>query len=519
MLGHRKLEVADYLFILKRRKWLILIPLILGPLLALAFSYTVKPLFLSQTLVLIDQQKVPDEYVKPVIATDLDSRLSSMKEQILSRSRIQPIIERYNLYGSSKMSLDDKIDMARKNISIKAIRSEITHAGGLPGFFISFTANDARTAQLVCGEITTLFVNENLRSREASTEGTTDFLKGQLDDAKRTLDDQDAKLAAFQRQYVGKLPGEESPNVNMLTSLNTQLEAATQALSRMEQDKSYQESMLTQLAGSSSTTGPAIVPMIPNPQKEAKEVELQGLVNGETEMLSHYTADYPDVVVLHRRIADMRRQVATMPAQVPAGSPGTASTVKVDNTAINQLRAQMRASEIGIQGKRKEQADLQGQVHMYQERISSSPLVEQQYKELTRDYDTAKKFYDDLLTKMNHSKMATALETQMQGEQFRVMDQPNLPESPISPKRSVFVGGGLAAGLLLGLLISAFLEYRDTALRTERDVWAFTRLPTLAVITIGDEGGAGSLSKREDPDKPGRRWGRKPKEVTVGANS
>jgi hypothetical protein len=129
---------------------------------------------------------------------------------------------------------------------------------------------------------------------------------------------------------------------------------------------------------------------------------------------------------------------------------------------------------------------LEKQVSMYQERIASSPLVEQQYKQLTRDYDTAKQFYDDLLTKMNHSKLATALETQMQGEQFRIMDQPNLPDAPISPKRSLFIAGGVFGGLLLGLGLTAFLEYRNTVMRNERDVWAFTRLPTLAVINYGD---------------------------------
>ncbi len=142
--------------------------------------------------------------------------------------------------------MDDRIDQTRKNIDIKPIHSEMARTGGLPGFFISFKDADPHTAQLVCGEIASLFVTANLNARAQSAEGTTDFLKGQLADAKRTLDDQDAKLAAFQSKYMGRLPGEESPNMNMLTSLNTQLDAATQALARMEQDKSYIEAMLAQ---------------------------------------------------------------------------------------------------------------------------------------------------------------------------------------------------------------------------------------------------------------------------------
>src|SRR5579871_2328182 len=236
MLGHRALTFEDYGAILKRRWWMVAIPAAILPVIAFASSYLVQPQYLSQTLVLVEQQKVPEDYVRPVVSEDLTGRLASMREQILSRARLMPIIERFNLFGTGKTSMDDRIDLTRKNIDIKPIHSEMARTGGLPGFFISFKASDARTAQLVTGEITSLFVNENLKSRATSVEGTQDFLRGQLDDAKQKLDDQDAKLAAFQQKYVGRLPGEEAPNMNMLTSLNTQLDAVTQAIARMEQE-------------------------------------------------------------------------------------------------------------------------------------------------------------------------------------------------------------------------------------------------------------------------------------------
>ena len=483
MLGHRKLTIEDYLDILKRRLWIIAIPAVLLAVAALAVTFFIPAQYLSQTLVIIDHQKVPDDVVKPVLSSDLDGRLASMKEQILSRSRLQPIIERYNLYGNQHMSLDDRIDLTRKGIGIKPIHSEISHSGGLPGFYISFVAADAHTAQLVCGEITSLFLSANLKSREDSAEGTTEFLKTQLADAKRSLDEQDAKLAAFQRQYVGKLPGEGSPNVNMLTSLNTQLEAATQSLSRMEQDKTYEESMLSQqIAAAPPVTSVAQAAAAPQMQ----QAELQGLLAQESELTNHYTADYPDVVQIRRKIAALRQKMAEPVRPIAPSVPATAPS-RFDSPAIQQLRAQVRAADLGIQAKRAEQSQLQSSIRVYQDRIESSPLIEEQYKELTRDYATAQKFYDDLLSRLNQSKMATALETQMQGEQFRIMDEPNLPEGPTYPKRQTFALGGMALGLTLGLLIVAFLEYRNTALRTERDVWAFTHLPTLAIIALSGE--------------------------------
>ena len=215
------------------------------PIIAVAITYKLTPIYTSQTLVLIEPQTVPDTYVKPIIAEDLDSRLASMKEQILSRSRLEPIIERFNL-GAPGMDMDDKVLSTRKNIGITPIHSEIQGAGGLPGFFISFTASDPHTAQLVCREITSLFVSENLQARQQSAEGTTAFLKGQLEQAKANLDQQDQKLAEFQKQYMGTLPEQQQPNMEMLNTLNTQLDATTQALTRMENDKTMIESMLAQ---------------------------------------------------------------------------------------------------------------------------------------------------------------------------------------------------------------------------------------------------------------------------------
>jgi polysaccharide chain length determinant protein (PEP-CTERM system associated) len=442
------------------------------PILALLVSVTIPPQYVSQTLVLIEQQKVPDEYVKPVVSSDLDQRLASMKEQILSRSRIEPIIQRFNLFPGA--SPDDRLDQVRKNIDIKPIHSEISGAGALPGFFISYRASDPHTAQQVCGEITSLFVNENLRAREQTAQGTTSFIESQLASAKSNLDQQDAKLAEFQRKFMGRLPGEENTNLNMLNSVNSQLEATTQALSQLQQQKAYQESMLTQMTHEASLAVPTTIKGVP----DERQTQLDALQVQANELSTRYTADYPDLVAVRRKIADLRREMAH-PSTTGGGS--TASRV-ADSAGVQQLRAQIQATNQGITAKQAEQMQLQSAINAYQGRLQASPQVEEQYKALTRDYQTAQKFYDELLAKMNQSQMATDLEHRQQGEQFRVMDEPNLPNSPEYPKRSRFLLAGLAAGLLIGLGVSAFLEYRNTAIQNEDDVFAFTKLPTLAVI-------------------------------------
>ena len=493
MLGHRTLTLQDYSTILKRRWWIIAIPAIIFPIVGYGITFFVPPEYLSQTLVLVEQQKVPESYVKAVVTEDLSGRLASMKEQITSRSRLQPIIERFNLFANSGLSMDDRIDRTRKNIGIAPIQSEIARTNGLPGFFISFKASDPRTAQLVCGEIQSLFVSENLSDRAASAAGTTDFLKGQLADAKAKLDEQDEKLRKFQQTYVGKLPGAEASNINMLTTLNTQLDATTQALARLEQNKSYVESMaaLQQQQASQGEHGGA------TPQ--GRQGELQQLQAQEADLTSRYTDDYPDVVSVRRKIRELREQIANAPAPV-AATPTPSNPKPVDSIGALQLRTQLRSMDQEISQKKHDQASIQTQLHLYQERVASSPEIEEEYKLITRDNQTAQQFYAELLNKIQTAKMATDLEKRQQGEQFRVMDEPNLPESPSSPKRPVYIAGGLVAGLFLGLLIVGTLEYLDTAVRNERDIWAFTKLPTLGVIAFTGE---------PEPVQSRRKWFRR----------
>jgi polysaccharide chain length determinant protein (PEP-CTERM system associated) len=487
MLGHRPLILEDYFAILKRRGWMVIIPALLMPIIAVAITYRLTPVYTSQTLVLIEPQTVPDTYVKPIIAEDLDSRLASMKEQILSRSRLEPIIERFNL-GAAGMDMDDKVATTRKDIAITPIHSEIQGAGGLPGFFISFTASDPHTAQLVCREITSLFVSENLEARQQSAEGTTQFLKGQLDQAKANLDSQDQKLADFQKQYMGTLPEQEQSNMEMLNTLNTQLDAATQQLTRMEQDRSLEEALLAQQTHQQQNAVTGTQKASP----QAEQIELQKLEAQEADLRTRYTADYPDVVAVQREISDLRKQMAAAPPPAPVSA---APSQQYDSPGMLQMRAQMSALSGAILQKKQQQASIQGQISMYQGRIQSTPLIEAKMKDLTRDHQTAQDFYDSLLSKMNNSQMATDLERRQEGEQFRLMDDANLPDAPTFPKRGMFAAGGFVLGLGLGVLLIAFLEYKDKSLRTERDVWTFTKLPTLATIALIHETKGGRKSK------------------------
>lgn len=478
MLGHRALKIEDYFEILKRRSLLIaacvavLFPAVLG------VSYVVPPQYESQTLVLVQQQVVPQDYVKPVVNENLDAQLASMKEQILSRSRLEPIITRYSLFAGKGLTMDDRVALTRKSIAVSQIHSDTGH-GGTPGFYVSFDARDPRTAQLVCGEITSLFVSENLNAMQQSAEGTTDFLKQQLSDAKRTLDEQDARLAAFQQKYLGRLPDDESSNTNTLQALTTQLDSVTQSISQMQQNETFLQTMIAQQKHGERHVGSSV-----QAEEDAREKELDSLIQQKTQLETQYTPDYPDVVAVTHKIDELQAEIKKAPFR-PAVK-ATVPEIQVDNPQLRGLETQLHAVQQSLIPARQEQNRIQQQIHVYEARIEQSPLVEEEFKQITRDHATALQFYNSLLTKMNESSMATALQQRQQGEQFSVMDPPNLPESPKFPNHTVFAMGGLFGGLAVGLLIAALLEFLDTSLRGEADVWAFTQLPTLTVIPYVD---------------------------------
>ena len=486
MLGHREMSIDDYLAIARRRKWLLVIPAIILPIIAYTASLFIADVYTSRTLVLVEQQKVPDTIVQSVVGEDIAQRLATMQEQILSRSRLQPIIEKFGLYqgGANSMHMEDKVEALRAAITIEPVRSLTGPRGGaMPGFFITFTAGNAQLAQRVCAEITSMFIEENLKAREQRSIGTTEFLANQLTEAKRKLDETDAKMAEFKGHYFGSLPGQEQANISIMTTLNTQLESASQALSRAQQDKAYAESLLNQqLAALESAPASQAGGL----QPDMLQLQMTTLQNDLMAAQARYTDDHPDVIKLQNDIAKLQKQIdaalsqrATQTATAPENKPPVRETPQTQ-----QLRAQIHQANLTIQAKTRDVGRLHGRLGMYQSRLSLSPGVEQQFKELTRDYQSALEFYNELLGKEAQSKMATSLERRQQGEQFRMIDPANLPESPSFPNRPLFAAGGLGVGLAIGIGLTLLIEMKDKSIRTESDVKFFLQAPTLAMIPM-----------------------------------
>jgi polysaccharide chain length determinant protein (PEP-CTERM system associated) len=474
----RELTPADYIAMFRRRWILIAIFAVIGPPLAYGVSLFLPSEYVSQTLVLVDQQTVPTDFVRPVDTTDVSQRLSSMQQQILSRSRLEPIIHQFGLYpkDANRVPIDELVGRLQKAIEVTPVQPMAqTQAVHLPGFFVNVKLDNPRNAQQVCTAITSMFIEQSLSTRQQHSEDTTQFLAQQLADAKAQLDQQDKALADFKLKHSGSLPDEEQTNLNLLTGLTSQLDAATQALARAQQDKGFAESVLTQqiAAWQASQSGR-------NP--DTMDQELTALQTQLTSLEARYTEDYPDVIKTRNDIASLQKKIAENDNQAAATESGKPPRPVAEPGQITQLRAQVRSFEQVIAEKSKEQEQIKQQIRLYQDRVQSSPVVEEQYKELTRGYQTALDSYNDLQKKRDQSQMATELERQQEGEQFRVLDPANLPEKPSFPNRPLFALEGLAGGLALGFGMAFLLEMRDTSMRTERDVEFVLRLPVLAMV-------------------------------------
>jgi polysaccharide chain length determinant protein (PEP-CTERM system associated) len=487
MLGHRPMTMEDFTGMARRHLWLLVIPAILACFGTYVVSLKLPNRYESKSLILVEGQRIPDTFVKSVVTEDIGTRLSSMQELILSRTRLEPIVERYGLFNNQGLAPEDRVNLLVKAIVITPIQAMAdTRASQLPGFRVTVTLSDARQAQQVCTEITGMFIEEQLKGGEQEANSITQFLDKEVADAQAKMNDQDSQLAAFKRQYFGALPDQEQTNLGLLTTASTQLDNISQAIEHEQQDKSMWESLLNQQISSwkaSQQTGGAS-PVTMDEDLKRKEEELATLQE-------HYTDAFPSVRAKKDEIEQLKKKIAAADATKTTKTDtdsknkpaDTASSVPaIEPPSIQQLRLQISAVDLSIKEKIKQQQKIQDEYKSFQARVQTSPLVEQKYTELTRDFASAQADYNELLHKRGESAMSADLEHRQQGEHFTTLDAASLPESPSFPIHWEFAAGGLGGGLALGAALVLMMEMKDKSIRTEGDVELLLKLPTLVMV-------------------------------------
>jgi polysaccharide biosynthesis transport protein len=503
----------DYLQILQRRRWLLVLPIVLCWAVVWVVCSFLPAVYRSEALILIEQQKVPEHYVVSNVAADLQERLQSMTQQVLSRTRLRRIIGELHLYSaeSKRQSPDELVERMRKDIKIEMVETP-NRPDELTAFRIAYSGSEPRLAQQVTSALSAFFIDENLRSREKQSEDTTDFLETQLQEARKHLEEQEAKLREFKGQHLGELPTQLTSNLQILSGMQARLQEANERLEKAEQQKVYLNSLLSQYQALSTQIrdgekGDAASPA-------ALDDELDHLKRQLADLQAEYTDKHPDVVKMKDEIAkteELRTQneadlskpkdqgASSDVAEFQGADPRTV-------TPMLEIRSQLKGNELEVKDRKREIKGLEQYVEQYKSRLNQTPVREQQLADLTRDYDQSRANYESLLAKSNQSALSTSLEKRQQGEQFRIIDSPNLPAKPFWPNRLQLSLFGLAAGAVLGFVGAGLAESADDRVHKEKDLSDFSRLPVLGIIPP-----LHTLS-----EKRGRKW-RTGAEVAAGA--
>ncbi len=478
------IDIQHYLGIVRRRHFHFLIPLFVAWAVVWGASWVLPPRYLSSTLILVEQPTMPKDYVTPNVTDDLQERMQSITQQILSRTRLLHIIDQFNLYAGphSQPSPDQKVDRMRKDIGIDLVRDERNQ---ITAFNVSYTSRDPRLAQAVTSELTNLFINENVEESTNQAKDNTKFLEGQLETARKTLSEQEEKVREFKALHVGEMPGQLASNLQILSGLQSQLQNEEDALNTARQQHVYLQSMVDQyrtMQSSSKTSDGTPTVGLP-----ALDQELDKLKAQLADLSSHYTDRHPDVRNLKEQIAKtekMRDQlVASMKAKDAAahteaqteaqtdGGDAAASSGTTDPTQaalLAPIQGQLKSNQVEISNREHSIAALKVKMDEYQGRLNQEPIREQQLADLTRGYDQSKANYDDLLKKKNESAMATSMVMQQRGERFQVIDPPSFPQKPDFPNRLKFCGIGLGIGLALGAAVAGAFEFMDDRMYDEK---------------------------------------------------
>jgi polysaccharide chain length determinant protein (PEP-CTERM system associated) len=478
MLPGKSPSSSDILSLLRRWKWLVIPGPIFGLVAAWAIASRLPDRFRSETVILVVPQRVPETYVRSTVTMQIEDRLRTMSQEILSRTRLEKIIGDFDLYPElrQELPLEDVIATVRADVEIEIVKSD--------SFKIAFTYSNGRLAQQVTERLATLFIEDNLRDREAQAEGTQQFLEAQLDDARRRLIEQEKRLEEYRRRYSGELPSQMDSNLQAIRTAQLQIDTVVDALNRDRDRLLVVDRTLADLMSAVSVPVAVVGVGSPTPQLSLDQ-QVDAARRELAALESRLTPAHPDVQRARRQVAERMARVAAAAEQTGDEAPLPVASTPAEvarHSEITRLRAERESLGRQIALRTAEERGLRGKIAEHQADVDAAPTRESELTELMRDYDTVQVTYRTLLAKKEESQIATNLERRQIGEQFRVLDVARVPEVPFSPNRPMIIAGGGVFGLMLGLGIVAMLFLADRTFRTEMDVVQALTLPVLAMV-------------------------------------
>ena len=467
-------DLAAIFGAISRRRWWMIASFALAVITGIVLTLKLPKLYEASTLILVQRQRVPEKYVQPVIASDLENRISTISQQILSRSNLERLIERYNLFAGEEFRnvlLDDKIESLRKRITVEVSRSRRDREAD--AFTIAFRDRDPLTAMRVANGLATHFIDENLKVRETQALGTSDFLEAELESTRKRLEEIEKELKDYRSRHMGELPEQLDANLRVLDRLNAQLNEKEQSLRSARVN-------LAALIEAENLARQAVVVSPAQPAATGRETEetmsLPQLRERLAALLSSYTENHPDVVRVKNRIAKLEatgQGSETGQAGPPAPVLSAAEAERVRQKAILEGVIRNLEGDIGR---------IHREIREYQARVDAAPRREQELLTLKRDYELIRSSYNSLLNRKQEADIAVNMERKQKGEQFQILDPARLPEKPTAPDLRRVFAITLAAALALAGGLAFLREISDTSIRRPGEAEERFNLPVLAAV-------------------------------------
>lgn len=483
MIPGKRYTPQDALKIARRRWWVLVAPVVLSSIAVAGLLQYLPNKYWSETLILVVPQRVPESYVRSTVTARIEDRLQSIRQQILSRTRLERVITDFDLYAQTRevMLMEDIVPFMRNQITVDMVRGD--------AFRVAFVHEEPQIAQKVTERLSSMVIEENLRDREVLADATNEFLETQLQDARNRLLEHEQRLEAYRRAHLGELPTQAQANMQAVQTLQAQTQGINDSIARDRERLFVVERELADLparieAGAipAAAGAPPATDADGLPAGTANErlAAARGVLRG---LEIKFKPEHPDVIRMKNIIRQLETKAAAeRQADAKAGQPATAAPPSYAAIREAALRDEREMLKRQIAQKDEQTSQLHQQIATYQARLDAMPTRESEMTEMMRDYETLKRVYTELLGKREDSMVAANLERRQIGEQFKILDPASLPQRPFSPNRRLIalagVGGGLGAGVLLVLL----LELRDRTFRTDVDIQQALGLPVLAMI-------------------------------------
>jgi polysaccharide chain length determinant protein (PEP-CTERM system associated) len=476
-----------------RRKWLVIAAFIFPLAASLSVIAFLPNIYRSTATVLVDRQQIPETFVRSTVTSALETRLQTISQEILSRSRLEDLINRFGLYPDLRKRVPFEDVIARMRTDIKLDLKSVEARGqreATVAFTISYQGGDPRTVAVVTNTLASFYIEENLKTRERQATSTAEFLKVQLGETKKRLDEQEQGVSHFKRKYLGELPQQLETNLATLERLHTQLRQNADNQTRTTERRLALSSQLAETEALFAAGSPAPVPGLPAVQPESPETRLVRLKEELTRLRTQFAEKYPDVVRVKAEVAALEQEIAAAKARAPKveekdkekDKPAVASAPLTPY--VLRLKEALSELEGDIKIYKSEEKRLRDGIALYQSRVENVPRREQEFRELSRDYDSTRELYQTLLKRYEEAQLAESMEQRQKGEQFRVLD-PALPNlAPAAPNRvqllvvALALSGGLAAAVV------ALAEKVDTSFHALDDLRAFSAVPVLVSIPL-----------------------------------